>query len=247
MKHVRYLYAGRVHHGTVVENDLLLDESSQPVDVSQITFLPPVVPGNVIGLALNYADHAQELGLEQPKEPVLFLKSPNTFIGHQSPVVYPKGIDYMHYECELAVVIGRSCRHVKREQAMEFIKGYTIANDVTVRDYVGNLYRPPIRAKGFDSFGPMGPYLVDRDDLSDVNNLKLQTFVNGELRQEGNTRDLIFRIDELIEFITSFMTLHENDMIWTGTPKGVSHVYPGDVMTLSIEGIGQLENRIIAE
>ncbi|MCY0895613.1 MAG: fumarylacetoacetate hydrolase family protein [Alicyclobacillaceae bacterium] len=247
MKHARYMQNGRVHYGTVSEEGVLLDEKGAAVSEQVVTWLPPIEPRNVVGLALNYADHADELKLEIPKEPVLFLKAPNTFIGHRQAVVAPTGIEYMHYEVELAVIIGRAGRNIDRRNAMEYVSGYTIANDVTIRDFVGNMYRPPIRAKGFDTFGPMGPWWVDRDDIPDVSNVGLRTYVNGELRQEGNTRDLIFDIPYLIEFISSFMTLQPNDMIWTGTPKGVSHVYPGDIMRLTIDHIGSLENPIVTE
>lgn len=125
--------------------------------------------------------------------------------------------------------------------------GYTIGNDVTVRDFVTNFYRPPVKAKGFDTFGPLGPYIVTADELADVSHLAVRTFVNGELRQEGNTRDFIYAIPDLIEYITAFMTLEPWDMIWTGTPKGISPIKPGDHLRLEIEGIGALENDVVEE
>jgi 5-oxopent-3-ene-1,2,5-tricarboxylate decarboxylase/2-hydroxyhepta-2,4-diene-1,7-dioate isomerase len=247
MRWVRFLHEGRIHEGKVVEDSVILDEAGRRVPEEEVTWLPPVDAGTVIGLALNYADHAQELGLDLPREPVLFIKPKAALTGHKSPIVYPIGAQYMHYEAELAVVIGRAGRRIRREDAMEYVRGYTIANDVTVRDFVGNMYRPPIRAKGFDTFGPMGPYLVDRDDVPDPHNLAIRTLVNGEVRQEGNTKDLIFQIETLIEFISSFMTLRPNDVLWTGTPRGISPVKPGDVITIEIEGIGRLENVVVAE
>ena len=162
-------------------------------------------------------------------------------------MVYPTGVEYMHYEVELAVVIGKRCRNVPAKRAGEVIAGYTIANDVTVRDFVRNFYRPPVRAKGYDTFGPVGPYLVTPDEVPDPANLELRAYVNGELRQQGNTAQLIRPVPELIEFISSIMTLEPGDMIWTGTPKGISHVYPGDVMRLEIDGLGALENPVVAE
>jgi 5-oxopent-3-ene-1,2,5-tricarboxylate decarboxylase/2-hydroxyhepta-2,4-diene-1,7-dioate isomerase len=205
-----------------------------------------VPPGKVIGLALNYADHAEELGLEKPQQPALFFKPSNSWIGHRTPVLFPEGTEYMHYENELAAVIGRRCRRVRAEDAAEVVRGYTIANDVTVRDFVGNLYRPPVKAKGWDGFGPLGPYLVEQE-IDDPNSLNLRTYVNGELRQEGNTKQLMWKVPEIIEFITEFMTLEPNDIILTGTPKGLSHVYPGDVMRLEIDGLGALENPVVAD
>jgi len=201
----------------------------------------------VIGLALNYADHAAELQMKSPEDPALFFKPLSSLVGHGAPVVYPKGVEHMHYEVELAVVIDRRCRRVKAARADEVIAGYTIANDVTVRDFVVNFYRPPVRAKGYDSFGPVGPYLVTPDEISDPANLDLRAYVNDELRQQGNTSQLMRPVPELIEFISMIMTLEPGDMIWTGTPKGISHVYPGDVMRLEIDGLGALENRVAAE
>ncbi len=126
------------------------------------------------------------------------------------------------------------------------MRGYTIANDVTVRDFVANLYRPPVKAKGWDTFGPLGPCLVE-DEIDDPGALELRTYVNGELRQEGNTKQLMWTIPEIIEYITEFMTLERDDIILTGTPKGLSHVYPGDTMRLEIDGLGALENQIVAQ
>ncbi|WP_018133122.1 fumarylacetoacetate hydrolase family protein [Effusibacillus pohliae] len=245
MKQARFIAQGRIHTG-VVNGTTVTDEGGReyPLDAIRV-WLPPLIPNKVIGLALNYSDHAEELGLEKPKEPVLFIKPNSSLIGHQAPVVYPDGATYMHYENELAVVIGRAGRNIKHTHAYDYVSGYTIANDVTVRDYVNNFYRPPVRAKGHDSFGPLGPFLVDKEDVPNVENLELRTYVNGELRQRGNTRDLMYTIPDLIEFISSFMTLEPGDVILTGTPKGISHVYPGDVMRLEIDRLGVLENPVI--
>lgn len=245
MKRARFLHEGRIVTG-VVQGEVVVDEAGKEHQISQIdVWLPPVVPNNMIGLALNYADHAEELGLEKPKEPVLFIKPNSTLVGHKAPVYYPNGATYMHYENELAVVIGKPGRNIKHAHAFDYVSGYTIMNDVTVRDFVNNFYRPPVRAKGHDTFGPMGPFFVDKEDIPDVENLELRTYVNGELRQKGNTKDLIYTISDLIEFISSFMTLQAGDMILTGTPKGISHVNPGDIMRLEIEGLGALENPVL--
>jgi 5-oxopent-3-ene-1,2,5-tricarboxylate decarboxylase/2-hydroxyhepta-2,4-diene-1,7-dioate isomerase len=152
----------------------------------------------------------------------------------------------MHYENELAVVIGRRCRKVSASNALDVVRGYTIANELTIRDYVRNFYRPPVKAKGWDTFCPLGPYLVE-DEIADPHALELRTYVNGELRQHGNTKDLILRIPELIAYITTFMTLEAGDILLTGTPKGVSHIYPGDRMRLEIDGLEALENTVVAE
>lgn len=245
MKHARVIVEGRERHAVAVDDKLQLD-CGRMISVEEVTvWLPPIKPNKMIGLALNYADHADELGLAKPAEPVLFIKPNSSLIGHNAPVYYPNGATYMHYENELAVVIGREGRNIKAADALKYVSGYTIANDVTVRDFVNNMYRPPVRAKGHDTFGPLGPFFVDAEDIPDVNNLELRTYVNGELRQQGNTKDLIYSVAELIEFISSFMTLEKNDIIWTGTPKGISHIHPGDTMRLEIDYIGSLENKIL--
>lgn len=247
MKHARFFANGVYHEGVLDPTGLLRDEAGHRHDPANVTFLPPVPPGKVIGLALNFADHAAELGLAEPPAPALFFKPSNSWVGHGAPVIYPKGAEYVHYEVELAVVIGRRARRVPAEQALDYVKGYTIANDVTVRDYITNYFRPPVKAKGWDTFGPIGPYLVDKADLPDPGAANLRVYVNDELRQQGNTAGLIRSCEELIAYITEFMTLEENDIILTGTPKGLSHVYPGDVMRLEIDGIGALVNPVVAE
>lgn len=245
MKHARVIVEGRVQAGTV-EGETFKAASGKEFPVEDIqVWLPPLEPNKMIGLALNYADHAEELGLEKPAEPVLFIKPNSSLVGHKAPVYYPDGATYMHYENELAVVIGRTGRNIKHSAAYDYVSGYTIANDVTVRDFVNNWYRPPVRAKGHDTFGPMGPYYVDAEDMANVENVNLRTYVNNELRQQGNTKDLMYTIPDLIEFISSFMTLEPGDMILTGTPKGISHINPGDVMRLEIDGLGALENPIL--
>ena len=185
MKQARYLYRGRIWHGRLEDGELV-DQSGRRLTLDEVeVWLPPVIPNKMIGVALNYADHAEELGLAMPEEPVLFIKPNSSLVGHRSPVEYPRGIRHMHYEAELVAVIGRPGRNIRREEALDYVLGYTIANDVTVRDFVGNMYRPPIRAKGQDTFGPIGPFLVDKEDVPDPGQLAIRTYVNGQLRQEG--------------------------------------------------------------
>lgn len=254
MKLIRFKHEGETYSGSYEDGRVISD--GKAYNAAEITWLPPVVPHKIIGLALNYADHAaelnkvdlsDELAATAKKQPALFFKPITSLIGQGGAVVYPTGAQYMHYEGELAVVLGPGGRKIKAADAMAHVKGYTIANDVTVRDFVQNFYRPPVKAKGFDTFGPLGPWLVTADELPDPTNLTLRTFVNGELRQEGNTRDLIYTIPMLIEYISDFMTLEPNDVILTGTPKGISAVHPGDVVRVEIDGIGALENQIVAE
>lgn len=245
MKHARFNYEGRIVEGVVKDDVIVSGEDGREYPISKIEdWLPPIVPNQMIGVAINFSDHASELGFDKPEAPVLFHKFNSTLTGHRTQVEYPEGTTYMHYENEVLVVIGRTGRRIKAEEAMDYVKGYTIGNDVTVRDFLTNFYRPPVKVKGYDTFGPMGPYFVDKEDIADVNNLNIRTWVNGELRQEGNTKGFIFTIPELIAYISDFMTLHENDVIWTGTPEGISKVFPGDVMRLEIEGLGVLENTV---
>jgi 5-oxopent-3-ene-1,2,5-tricarboxylate decarboxylase / 2-hydroxyhepta-2,4-diene-1,7-dioate isomerase len=245
MRRVRFAAQGTVHAGTF-RDGMLYDGGGRPYPPETVVWLPPVLPTKVIGLALNFADHADELGLETPEDPALFFKPLSSLVGHRAGVRYPAGVEYMHYEVELAVVIGRTCRHVPAAAASGVIRGYTIANDVTVRDFVTNFYRPPVRAKGYDTFGPIGPWVVE-DEIEDPHALALRAYVNGALRQQGTTAHLLRGVPELIAYISSIMTLEPDDVILTGTPKGISHVHPGDVMRLEIDGIGALENPVVPE
>ncbi|MGH8246217.1 MAG: fumarylacetoacetate hydrolase family protein, partial [Gammaproteobacteria bacterium] len=172
---------------------------------------------------------------------------PSSLIGHRQASHRPVGIAYMHYEGELVAVMGRAAHKVKREQALEYVGGYTICNDYAVRDYLENYYRPNLRVKCRDTLTPLGPYIVDAAEVGDPGNLDIRTYVNGAIRQEGNTRDMVFDIPNLVEYISGFMTLRPGDMISTGTPKGLSDVRPGDEVVVEIEKIGRLENRIVAE
>lgn len=245
MKRARFLAHGHFHEGSLIASGVLRDAAGWEYSTDDVVFLPPVEPRTMIGLALNYADHAAELAIAQPEEPALFFKPLNTLVGHRGHVVYPPGVEYMHYENELAVVIGKRCRNVSERTALDVVRGYTIANELTIRDFVHNFYRPPVKAKGWDTFCPLGPYLVE-GEIEDPHALELCTYVNGELRQQGNTKNLIHSIPELIAYITTFMTLEVGDIILTGTPKGVSHIYPGDQMRLEIAGLETLENVVVA-
>lgn len=245
VRRARFVADGRIQDGRI-QNGQLIDATGRPYRPEDVTWLPPVVPSKVVGFALTYADHAEELGMKAPEQLAVFFKPPSALVGHRVPVVYPQGATYMHYEVELAVVIRRRCRRVRAKDAAEVIQGYTIANDVTVRDYIINFYRPPVKAKGWDTFGPLGPYLVE-DEIEDPHRLELRAFVNGELRQRGSTATLAYSVYELIEYLTEFMTLEPGDVILTGTPRGISPVHPGDVMRMEIDGLGALENPVVVD
>jgi 5-oxopent-3-ene-1,2,5-tricarboxylate decarboxylase/2-hydroxyhepta-2,4-diene-1,7-dioate isomerase len=199
----------------------------------------------VIALGLNYADHAKELAFKAPEEPLAFTKGEASLIGHKAFTKRPAGVAYMHYECELAVVIGRTARRVKKADAYDFIAGYTVANDYAIRDYLENWYRPNLRVKNRDSCTPIGPWLVDAVDVPNPMTLKLQTTVNGQVTQSGSTADMIFDVPTLIEYFSGFMTLNPGDLILTGTPDGIVNVNPGDVVVTEIEGIGALTNTLV--
>jgi 5-oxopent-3-ene-1,2,5-tricarboxylate decarboxylase/2-hydroxyhepta-2,4-diene-1,7-dioate isomerase len=246
MRWVRVRYEDQDYAGKWVEDHIVTTEG-QELSAREVTWLAPVVPSKIVGLALNYSDHAQELGLEKPPEPALFFKPPSALTGHLRPIYYPHGAAHCHYETEVAVVMGRRCRGVKPEQALNYVRGYTIANDFTCRDFITNFFRPPVRAKGFDTFCPLGPAVYSPELIPDPGTLEITTRVNGEIRQSGNTRHLTMPIPEIIAYLSSFMTLEPDDVILSGTPKGISPVYAGDRIVCEIEGLGALINPVEPE
>ncbi len=253
MKHARIAWSGAIHDAVESDGQLLLTQgphASRRVGFDEVVWLPPLAPTaqarTVIALGLNYADHAKELAFKAPEEPLAFMKSQASLIGHKAFTKRPADVDYMHYECELAVVIGRTARHVKKTDAYDYITGYTVANDYAIRDYLENWYRPNLRVKNRDTCTPIGPWLVDAADVPNPMALKLQTTVNGKVTQSGSTADMIFDVPTLIEYFSSFMTLNPGDLILTGTPDGIVNVEPGDVIVTEIEDIGALTNTIVA-
>jgi len=217
--------------------------TEQQVPLSQVRLLAPVLPrSKVVGIGRNYAAHAAEMGGDVPAEPLMFLKPNTSVVGPGDPVFYPRQSQEVHYEGELAVVIGRICRDVAPERVAEVIHGYTVANDVTARD----LQRGDVqftRAKGFDSFCPLGPWIETELDTSD---LKVQTFLNGDVVQDGSTKDMVFDVAALVAYVSSVMTLLPGDVILTGTPSGVGPMNVGDEVEVSIAGIGSLTNKVVS-
>jgi 2-keto-4-pentenoate hydratase/2-oxohepta-3-ene-1,7-dioic acid hydratase in catechol pathway len=214
--------------------------------LSDVRLLAPVIPrSKVVAVGRNYAAHAAELGNDVPEEPLIFLKPNTAVIGPGDQIFYPPQSERVDYEGELAVVIGRICRDVPEEQATDVIFGYTIANDVTARD-LQKKDGQWSRAKGFDSFCPLGPWIEnDLDPQTFVDGVSIQTHLNGDLMQDGSTKDLIFDIPTLIAHISSVMTLLPGDVILTGTPEGIGPMQPGDEVEVSIGGLGALTNTVV--
>ena len=211
--------------------------------LADVRLLAPVIPrSKVVGIGRNYAAHAAEMGSDLPAEPLMFLKPNTAVVGPGDPVFYPRQSSEVHYEGELAVVIGRICRDVAPERVGDVIYGYTVGNDVTARD----LQRGDVqftRGKGFDSFCPLGPWIETELDTSD---LRVQTHLNGDLKQDGTTKDLIFDVATLVAHVSSVMTLLPGDVILTGTPEGVGPMSPGDEVDVTISGIGTLTNKVVS-
>lgn len=247
MKHARVIYDGAVQDATERDGRLLLKDG-RLVTEEAVIWLPPLAPTprprTILALGLNYADHAKELEFKAPEEPLVFIKGESALTGHRQLTQRPAEVQFMHYECELTVVIGKTAKKVKRDDAYDFVAGYTIANDYAIRDYLENWYRPNLRVKNRDTCTPLGPWLVDAADVTNPMALALQTTVNGKITQAGNTRDMIFDVPFLIEYFSSFMTLQPGDLILTGTPDGVVDCRPGDVIVTSIDRLGALTNTI---
>lgn len=248
MKRARVAYSGAIHTASEHPEGLQLADG-RIVASEEVVWLPPFEVGTVLALGLNYADHVKELAKEltvtAQDEPLVFLKAPSAVIGHRGHTRRPDGVAFMHYECELAVVMGRVTKNVSAEAAMDHVAGYTVANDYAIRDYLENYYRPNLRVKNRDGCTVLGPWLVDAADVPDPHQLTLRTWVNGVLTQQGSTQNMVNTIPELIAYLSSFMTLMPGDVILTGTPDGVVNVQAGDEVVTEIEGIGRLLNTLV--
>ena len=250
MKAARVAFGGALHDAVPHADGVQL-EDGRVLTEDAVVWLPPFEVGTIIALGLNYADHVKELSKEltvtAQDEPLVFLKGPGTLIGHRGFTRRPNGVNFMHYECELAVVIGRSAKHVKRADAMQHVAGYTVCNDYAIRDYLENWYRPNLRVKNRDGCTVLGPWFVDAADVPDPHAWKLRTLVNGKLTQQGSTADMVNDIPALIEYLSAFMTLQAGDVILTGTPDGVLNVNVDDEVVTEIDGIGRLVNTIVGD
>ncbi len=254
MKTARVAYSGAIHTATPVDGDSterLRLADGRTVAGADVVWLPPFDVGTIIALGLNYADHVKELAKEltvsTQDEPLVFLKGPGSLVGHQGHTRRPSGVAFMHYECELAVVIGRPARAVKAADAMAHVAGYTVCNDYAVRDYLENWYRPNLRVKNRDGGTVLGPWFVPAAAVPDPHALQLRTLVNGRITQQGSTAQMIHSVPALIEYLSSFMTLQSGDVLLTGTPDGVVNVSEGDEVICEIDGIGRLVNHIVGD
>lgn len=252
MKFLRYRQDGRICEGVLSGETIqpisgsffgdfqLLDEQ---ISLAEVEILPPCQPGKILCVGLNYRDHAQEIGLDLPKWPVIFTKAPTSVIGTGEGIVYPEYfVTKLDYEGELAVVIKKTAKNVSESDALDFCLGFTCANDVTAR----NLQPKDgqwVVAKSFDTFLPLGPVIAT--DL-DAGNLDIVCRLNGEIRQSSNTRHLIFPVPYLVSYLSKVMTLLPGDVIITGTPAGIGPMQPGDLVTVSISGIGDLTNPVVS-
>lgn len=253
-----------IHHAAdygdgprLLVGDLYGDYTVTDEAVEMNKVLAPIVPRDIICIGLNYRKHAEESNMAAPERPIVFLKTANTLQNPDDPIVLPRHArsDEVDYECELAVVIGKPAKNVSRENALDYVLGYTCANDVSARDWQLRLGGGQwSRGKSFDTFTPLGPCLVTSDDIPDPNALSVKTVVSGETRQDWNTNDMIFDVPALIEFLSGSTTLLPGTLILTGTPQGVGmaaqpprFLVPGDSVTIEIEKIGALTNPVTEE
>ena len=253
----RFQYKETVFFGDVFDDIVYPDPTFQELNdeysLNSLLILPPIQPSKVICVGLNYKDHAAELNMDLPKNPLLFLKPPSAVLPHEGLIVYPNDSGQVDYEAELGIVIGKSGKNISEEDAFDYILGYTCFNDVTARD----LQKEDgqwTRAKSFDTFAPVGPFIVTPEELERQNlspdKLNIVCRVirnqNEEVRQNSNTSEFIFSIPRLISFISSVMTLEQGDLIATGTPSGIGSLLAGDAVEVEIEGIGILRNMVVS-
>lgn len=258
MKTARVAYAGAIHTAYPHEQGLQLADGRVLAE-QDVVWLAPFDVGTIIALGLNYADHVKELAKEltvtAKDEPLVFFKTAGSVVGHRGQTRRPADVGFMHYECELAVVIGRRCKNVSRADALDYVLGYTCANDVSARDWQRNGGGGQwCRGKTFDTFAPLGPVLVTRDEIPNPNALRIRTILNGDTLQDWNTDDMIFDVPAIIEFLSASTTLLPGTVILTGTPHGVGFartppiwLKAGDTVSIEIEKIGTLTNPVINE
>ncbi len=246
----RVAFGGAIHDAVPDPRGIRLADGRVLAE-DAVVWLPPFEVGTVIALGLNYADHVKELSKELTvtarDEPLVFVKGPGALIGHRGFTRRPDDVTFMHYECELAVVVGKPARRVSRAAALAHVAGYAVCNDYAFRDYLENWYRPNLRVKNRDGATAIGPWLVPAAAVPDPQALALRTTVNGRVTQQGTTADMINDVASLLEYLSDFMTLLPGDVILTGTPDGVVDVKAGDVVVTEIEGVGSLMNTVVGD
>jgi len=256
---VRFAIRGKARYG-ILENSIIRSLRGTPFvhfkypgnavkfdgntcELSQVKLLAPCLPSKIVGLGLNYRTHAEETNLSVPDAPLIFLKPSTAVVGPDDAIVLPRSSGRVDYEGELGVIIGRKARDVPKDKAQDYVLGYTCVNDVSER-HAQREDGQWTRAKGFDTFAPIGPWIV-----TDVapDNLKIETYLNGELRQSAYTSDLIFGVNDLVSFVSTIMTLLPGDVISTGTPSGIGRMTPGDTVEIKIDKIGTLRNQVVSQ
>jgi len=247
---VRFLHDGRWRYGLLAQKGVTplkgsifsgWERSGRPLPLARVRLGPPCRPGKIVAVGVNYRGHAREMGHDLPEDPKIFLKPGTAVIGPGEDIRYPSMASRVDYEAELAVVVGRRCRNVPKEEAMDHILGCTCFNDVTARD-LQKKDGQWARAKSFDTFAPLGPAIVTGIDPSD---LVVESWLNGRRKQSSSTADLIFSVPELVSFISRVMTLLPGDVIATGTPAGIGPMVPGDRIEVRVGGVGSLLNRVV--
>ena len=247
MRRIRFLYKDSIINGVLNDDGKIITDEPAERDIflrsDEVRLLAPVTPSKIVLVGLNYRDHAKELDMFVPEEPIIFMKPPTAVIGPEENIIYPACSQRLDYEAELGVVIKDVTRHVSRKEAAEHILGYVCLNDVTARD-IQKKDGQWTRAKSFDTFVPVGPWIeTDIDPTA----LGIRSYLNGELKQDSTTSEFIFTVPELIEFISGVMTLLPGDVIATGTPPGIGPMEIGDEVVIEIDGIGRLKNRVVGE
>ena len=240
----------------IIEGNICGDYKITSRDAKIVKLLAPLVPVNIFALGINYKKHGDETAMSYPEQPILFLKATTSIVGQHGPIILPAaGSDCVDYEAELAVIIGKKAKNIKPDEVMDYIMGYTCANDVSARDWQFDRQKGQwARGKSFDTFCPLGPYLVTRDEIPDSQKLRIRTVLNGKTVQDSNTYDMIFDVPAIISDLSRSMTLLPGTVILTGTPEGVGftrqppiYLQDGDIVTIEIERIGQLTNPVKRE
>jgi len=250
VKLARFEYNNKIYEGRVDAEQIHAikgsffdhyEVSGKTYRISEVRLLPPVIPTKIVCVGQNYLGHIEEVGAPVPKEPIIFLKPPSCLIGHEHPIIYGRDAVRIDYEGELAIVIKDQMKNVSESEALNYVLGYSCFNDVTERNMVAQNPFLLSLAKGIDSFGPFGPWIVT--DL-DPNGLMLKTYLNGELKQQDSTQNCVFSVAQVLSYISRYMTLLAGDIVITGTPRGIAPMKPGDTVEVAIEGIGTLRNTV---